>query len=130
MLVVLLAGCSTIEKTVDAFLMKFDTNEYKLITDLRTNSSLAKAECSDFEKSKLNVERLYFSALSLRYYAEALPHNGPIQKSSVELFDIVDGMNKQYRNNNKVSEVFCKVKLTSIENNAKTMQVMEGSKPK
>ena len=94
LLVMLLAGCATVESTVDAFLMKFDANEYKLITDLRTNSSLAKAECSDVEKSRRNVERLYLTALSLRYYAEALPHNGPIQKSSVEMFDIVDGMNK------------------------------------
>jgi hypothetical protein len=127
---VLLAGCSTIDKTVDAYLMKFDPNEYKLITDLRTNSSLAKSDCKDVEKSRKNVERLYVSALSLKNYAENLPHNGPIQKSSIELFDIVDGMTKQYQNNDKVSEVFCKVKMGSIETNANTMQQIEGSKPK
>jgi hypothetical protein len=127
---ILLAGCSTIDKTVDSFLMKFDANEYKLITDIRTNASLAKSECNDTVKSRKNVERIYISALSLKNYAENLPHNGPIQKASVEMFDIVDGINKHYQANDKVSETYCKVKMGSIENNANTMQQIEGSKPK
>jgi hypothetical protein len=130
MLVMLLAGCSTIDKAVDSYLMKFDANEYKLITDLRTNASLAKLDCADTQKTKKNVDRIWVSALTLKNYAENLPHNGPIQKASVEMYDIVDGIQKHYQVNDKVSEVYCKVKMSSIENNANTMQQIEGSKPK
>lgn len=130
MLVMLLAGCSTIDKAVDSYLMKFDANEYKLITDIRTNASLAKTDCKDTEKSKRNIEKLWVSALSLKNYAENLPHNGPIQKASTEMYDIVNSISSHYQSNDKVSEVYCKVKLGTIENNASTMQQIEGSKPK
>ena len=46
------------------------------------------------------------------------------------MYDIVDGINIHYQKNDKVSETYCKVKLGSIENNASTMQQIEGSKPK
>ena len=79
LLVILLMGCSTVEKAVDAYLMKFDANEYKLITDIRTNAGLAKLDCVDSVKSKKNVDKIWVSALSLKNYAENLPHNKPIQ---------------------------------------------------
>lgn len=129
-LVALLAGCGTIDKAMDAFLQKFDANEYKLITDIRTNAGLAKLDCADPQKSRKNVERIWVSALSLKNYAENLPHNKPIQETSRQMFDMVEAIQKEYQTKEKVSKIYCEAKLGNIENNANTMQQIEGSKPK
>lgn len=126
----LCSGCASFNKAIDAFLMKYDTNEYKLITDIRTKASLSKLNCNDPITAELNATTLAELSVTLKNFAEHLPHNEPIQKSSVELDDMVQGYYKQYANNNKVSETFCKIKLNAIEKNATTMQQMEGSKPK
>jgi hypothetical protein len=126
----LLAGCASVDKAVDAYLMKYDNNEYNLINEIRTTSSLAKDDCGDVALSKANSDNLYRLSLTLKNYAENLPHNGPVQKSSVDLFEITNGLNKQYKSGEKVSEVFCRIKMNSIETNATTIQKMEGSKPK
>jgi hypothetical protein len=125
-----ISGCATVNESIDAFLMKFDTNEYKLITDIRTTAELAKSSCSDQIISKNNVQQLYNMSVTLKNYAEHLPHNKPITHSSGELNEIISGFNQQYQSNQKVSEFFCQIKMDTISKNAITMQTMEGSKPR
>lgn len=130
LVLLMLSGCASIDKTVDAFLMKFDTNEYRLITDIRTTAELGKDNCSDQTLSKNTAQQLYFLSTSLKNYSENLPHNKPIQVSAKEMNDIVNGLNKQYQSEQKVSEFFCKIKMDTIVNNAIIMQQMEGGKPR
>jgi len=40
----LLGGCSTL---VDSYLMKFDSNEYQTISNIRTTAQLAKEKCDN-----------------------------------------------------------------------------------
>ena len=124
--VVLLSGCASL---IDAYLMKYDPNEYKLATDIRTQASFAKELCNYPLISKTNAENIVFLTTTLKNYAEQLPHNKPMQESSIQLNDIAQGLKNQY-NSEKVSEVFCRIKFKSIEDNSIKMQQIEGSKPK
>lgn len=127
LLALVCAGCTTVQPLIDSYLMKYDNNEYKLITDIRTTAFLAKDQCSDPQATKKNVYKLYMLSLTLKHYAENLPHNEPVKKSSNELFDIVNGL---YKNNSEPNEIFCSFKMKTIESSATTIQKMEGSKPK
>ena len=124
--VVLLSGCA---RLIEAYLMKYDPNEYKLATDIRTQASFAKELCNYPLISKTNAENIVFFTTTLKNYAEQLPHNKPMQESSIQLNDIAQGLKNQY-NSEKVSEVFCRIKFKSIEDNSIKMQQIEGSKPK
>jgi hypothetical protein len=125
-----LSGCSTVNNLVDAYLMKYDPIEYKLIVDIRTISMLAKDKCDDVESSKKTANRLGALSLELMHFAEYQPHNKPVKESSVDLNNIVQGLKNQYNSDKPVSPVFCKIKFKSIEDTAIKIQQMEGSKPK
>jgi hypothetical protein len=127
--VLLLSGCATFNDLMDAYLMKYDTNEYKLITEIRTKSESAKNNCSDLIESKRIAKELAYTSTFLMHYAEHLPHNKSIQHATVELNDMVKGLADKY-DSGSVSPVFCKIKFTNIEESANRMQQSEGKKPK
>jgi hypothetical protein len=127
--VILLSGCATINDAMDAYLMKYDTNEYKLITEVRTKAGSAKNNCADITESKRIAKELAYTSTFLMHYAEHLPHNKPIQRATIELNDMVKGLSDKY-DSGSVSPVFCKIKFTSIEESANRMQQSEGKKPK
>jgi hypothetical protein len=129
LLVLLLSGCATFNDALDAYLMKYDNNEYKLITEIRTKAGVAKDKCSDSVESKRLAKELLYTSTFLMHYAEHLPHNKPIQQSTVELNDMVKGLSDRY-DSGSVSPVFCKIKFTSIEESANRMQQSEGKKPR
>jgi uncharacterized protein YceK len=124
-----LSGCATINDAIDAYLMKYDNNEYKLITEVRTKAGSAKNNCADIIESKRISKELLYTSTFLMHYAEHLPHNKPIQQATVELNDMVKGLSDKY-DSGSVSPVFCKIKFTSIEESANKMQQSEGKKPK
>jgi uncharacterized protein YceK len=124
-----LSGCATINDAIDAYLMKYDNNEYKLITEVRTKAGSAKNNCADTMESKRISKELLYTSTFLMHYAEHLPHNKPIQQATVELNDMVKGLSDKY-DSGSVSPVFCKIKFTSIEESANKMQQSEGKKPK
>ena len=128
-LAILLSGCATINDAIDAYLMKYDNNEYKLITEVRTKAGSAKNNCADTTESKRIAKELLYTSTFLMHYAEHLPHNKPIQQATVELNDMVKGLSDKY-DGGAVSPVFCKIKFTSIEESANRMQQSEGKKPK
>jgi hypothetical protein len=125
----LLAGCATIDQAIEAYEMKFDSNQYQLITDIRTLSSIAKNNCGDIAQSKAVSVDVSIKSLTLMNYAEHNPHNSTIQKSSIELNSMVQDLSDKYKAG-AVSPIFCKIKFQNIEQAANTMQRIEGSKPK
>jgi hypothetical protein len=129
LLVLLLSGCATFNDALDAYLMKYDNNEYKLITEIRTKAGVAKDKCSDSVESKRLAKELLYTSTFLMHYAEHLPHNKPIQQATVELNDMVKGLSDKY-DSGTVSPVFCKIKFKNIEDSANTMQQSEGKKPR
>lgn len=124
--IILLAGCSTL---MDAYLMKYDPNEYQQITQIRTNASFSKEQCDNVEKSKVNAESLSKESTTFKNYVQYLPHNDKVIVASVELDKIVQGLKDQYNKGN-VSTPFCKIKFDLIEKSAETMQKTIGAKPK
>jgi hypothetical protein len=127
--VLALSGCATINDVMDAYLMKYDNNEYKLITEIRTKAGAAKHNCSDVVESKKLAKELTYTSTFLMHYAEHLPHNKSIQRATVELHDMAKGLSDRY-DSGSVSPVFCKIKFTSIEESANRMQQSEGKKPR
>ena len=84
LLVLLLTGCGTVNTMVDAYLMKYDPVEYKLIVDIRTIAMLAKDKCDDVESSKKTALRLSHLSIELMNFSEYQPHNKPVKESSVD----------------------------------------------
>lgn len=130
LLIIIISGCATVNTMVDAYLMKYDPVEYKLIVDIRTISMLAKDKCDDTELSKKTANRLSALSLELMHFAEFQPHNKPVKESSVDLNNMVQGLRNQYNSDKPVSPIFCKIKFKSIEDTAIKIQQIEGSKPK
>ena len=111
LLVLLLTGCGTVNTMVDAYLMKYDPVEYKLIVDIRTIAMLAKDKCDDVESSKKTALRLSHLSIELMNFSEYQPHNKPVKESSVDLNNIVQGLKTQYYSDKPVSPAFCKIKI-------------------
>jgi hypothetical protein len=126
-LLILLSGCSSL---IEAYLMKYDTNEYFLINDVRTAAQLGQLHCDDAVESKANAESLATKTLTLMNFAQYQPHNKPVQNSSIELNKIAQGLNDQYHSGNSVSTTFCRIKFKIVEDAATTIQQSEGNKPK
>jgi hypothetical protein len=125
----LISGCASINDGMEAFLMKYDNNQYKIITEIRAMSTVAKNNCSDVMQSKNSSIDISLKTLTLMNYAEHKPHNTTIQKSSIELNDMAQDLSDKYKVG-AVSPVFCKIKFQNIEQATNTMQQIEGSKPK
>lgn len=122
-----LTGCGSL---LDAYLMKYDPNEYWLVTDVRTMSSFYKNQCDNQTVSKQNAYLLLSKTTNFANYTEHLPHNDTVKKSSVELKGMAQGLNDMYVKSDKVSPTFCKIKFESIERNAELMQKTIGAKPR
>ena len=126
MLLVGLSGCSLLE----AYMMKYDTNEYQYITEIRTMSQFGLLKCDNYDESKRRAEELSVKAATFVNFAQHLPYNTPTQKASVELNSMVQGFHDQYQKNAKVNPLFCKLKLGNIISSAESMQKTIGAKPK
>lgn len=125
-LLVMLSGCAMI----DAYLMKYDTNEYKLITEIRADAQGYKAECANPLLSNPNAVAIANKTNLFMLYSQYQPHNDPVQKASIELNKIAQGLKDQYAKGDKVSPMFCKIKFDSIEKSAETIQKTVGDKPR
>ena len=124
--IIALTGCSTL---IDAYLMKYDPNEYQQITQIRSSASFSKEQCDNVEKSKNNAELLAKETTTFKNYAQYLPHNNKVISASVDLDKIAQGLKEQYNKGN-VSSAFCKIKFDIIEKSAETMQKTIGAKPR
>lgn len=118
-----LQGCTLL----DAYLMtKYDPNEYRLISEIRTDSMIAKRECKDTEKTVLNARNLANKTQLFEIYSENIPRNENLIVASKSLNQIAQGL----AINIKPSEIFCKIKFETIETNAIKMQHIIGARPR
>lgn len=125
-LAVLLSGCSTL---FDSYLMKYDTNEYRIVTEIRSDAQGYKTACANELLSVTNAVAIADKTRLFKLYSEHQPHNDPVIKASIELDKIAQGLKNQY-NTGKVSPMFCKIKFESIEHSAEAMQKIIGAKPR
>lgn len=129
-LTLLLSGCATYDKVLDAIFMKYDSNEYRVITEIRSNANLFKDSCDKNDIAKFNAQILSHQSHHFVNLTQYLPRNSVVNKSAQELDKIVQGLHEQYKKNEKVSVTFCKLKLSTIEKNAELMQKTIGDKPR
>jgi len=125
----LLAGCSTLKDTYDAYMMAgYDTNEYFIISDIRTKSSLGAKFCEDRDIAEAVFDELYSQSVLFKNYTENIPRNKNAHDLSLKLFDLTSQAKKQYEDNDKVSAGFCKLKIQQINRSAESIQKVIGSK--
>lgn len=129
-LALILSGCATYDKVLDAVFMKYDSNEYKLISDIRSNAKIFKANCDNQDLAKINATVLSGQSTHFVNLTQYLPRNTVVNKSAIELDKIIQGLNDQYKKTEKVSATFCKLKLDTVEKNAELMQKTIGAKPR
>ena len=124
--VALLSGCTLL----DAYLMKYDSNEYQQISDIRTTASIAKTQCDNPLISESNATVISNKTLAFVQFTQYQPHNDKVKAASVELDKMAQGLKDQYSKSSKVSPLFCKLKFSGIESSAETIQRVVGDKPR
>jgi outer membrane biogenesis lipoprotein LolB len=125
--VVLLSGCSTF---IDSYLMKYDSNEYQQISDIRTTASISKTQCDNPLISESNATVISNKTLAFVQFTQYQPHNDKVKAASIELDKMAQGLKDQYTKGTKVSPMFCKLKFSGIESSAETIQRVVGDKPR
>jgi hypothetical protein len=122
----MLSGCTAI----DAFLMKYDPNEYQQIADIRTTAHLSKSSCDNPTLSKQQADTLANKTLTFKQFVQYLPRNNKVIAASIDLDKIAQGLKDQYTKTDKVSPAFCKIKFQNVETSAENMQKIIGDKPR
>jgi hypothetical protein len=126
-LVLFLSNCAL----YNAYTMTgFDNNEYQLISQIRLEAQTYKNNCDDAVKSKSNAIQLTYDTRMFMLYSEHIPHNDHVISASKDLHTIAEGLSNQYVKTDKVSPGFCKIKFTSVETSANTIQKTVGSRPR
>lgn len=121
-----LSGCAL----VDAYLLaKYDSNEYLIITEIRTDAGKYKQQCDNSDKSKINADLIADKTLLFMNYSQHIAHNKNTIAAAEKLNEIAQGLQQRYTDG-KVSPAFCKIKFDSISNSAETMQTVIGNKPR
>lgn len=124
--VTLLSGCTLL----DAYLMKYDPNEYQQISNIRTTASIAKTQCDNPQLSNANAVTISNKTLEFVQFAQYVPRNDKVKAASIELDKMAQGLKDQYAKSDKVSPTFCKIKFGGIESSAETIQRVVGDKPR
>ena len=126
-LVTLLPGCAL----VDAYLMtKYDPNEYRIITEIRSDANTYKTQCDDAVASKANSVAIADKTKLFQFYSEQIPRNTNGISASKNLNEIAQGLKTRYAGADKVSATFCKLKFEGIEIGATTIQHVLGNRPR
>ena len=126
-LISMLSGCAV----YDALMMTgFDPNEYRVITEIRTDANDYKEQCSDAAKSKLNASAISHKTMLFQFYEEQVPNNKNGYNASVELNKIAQGLRDRYNSGVTTSPAFCKLKFEGIEHSADLIQHVLGKRPR
>ena len=122
-----LNGCAL----YDAYMMTgYDPNEYRIITEIRTDAYNYKQQCANKVMSEANAIVISDKTQLFQFYSEQIPGNDNGARSSKNLNEIAQGLKTQYQNNTTVSPLFCKLKFASIENSAALIQHVVGRRPR
>ena len=101
---------------------KYDTNEYSLVTEVRTLAQTSKG--CDAE----SVKKIYFATLKLNNFSEYLNGNN---KKSVEMnTGLLNIVKELYDKPQPIAPMYCNAKLNIIEITAESIQKVTGTKPK
>ena len=115
----------------DAYFMTgYDSNEYRIITEIRTDAGDYKTQCDDAAKSRLNSMAISYKTMLFKNYEEQIPRNKNGINASIELNKIAQGLRDRYNSGVTTSPAFCKLKFESIENSAQTIQHVVGQRPR
>ncbi|NDB65319.1 MAG: hypothetical protein EB168_06590 [Euryarchaeota archaeon] len=131
MAVMAMSGCATIQDAIKYFDMaRYDSNEYLLIVNVRTQANLGARKCGTPEANR-EVSLLWLDTLKFKNYAESRVNNEETVTMATELLEIVRGLDKRYNIDNKtVSMAYCTNKFGLIEKNATIIANVVGKKPK
>lgn len=123
----MLSGCTVL----DAYLMtKYDSNEYQLAVEIRTDAHLSKADCDNPLASKINAQSIADKTQLFEFYSEHIPRNNNGASASRNLNEIAQGLLKRYNSGDKVSPTFCRLKFEGIEIGAATVQSVLAKRPR
>ena len=115
----------------DAYMMTgYDANEYRIITEIRTDAYNYKQQCANRLVSESNAILIADKTQLFEFYSEQIPKNDNMITASKNLNEIAHGLKIQYQHNTAVSPLFCKLKFTSIENSAAVLQHVTAWRPR
>jgi len=122
-----LNGCAI----YDAYMMTgFDPNEYRIITEIRTDAYNYKQQCNNPLMAESNAILIADKTQLFAFYEEQVPTNSNGVNASKELNKIAQGLRTRYKEGTPVLALFCKLKLESIEHSAETIQHVMGKRPR
>lgn len=101
---------------------KYDTNEYALVTKVRTLAQTSKGCDED------SVKNLYVTTLELKNFSEHL--NGNNEQSIKMNENLLKIVKELYERKQPVPVVYCNAKLNIIEISAERIQQVTGTKPR
>ena len=126
LLLPLLSSCAV----YDAYMMTgFDPNEYRIITEIRTDAYSYKQQCDNKMMSEANAILISDKTQLFEFYEEQIPGNNDGYKAAKSLNEIAQGLARRY-GTPPVPALFCKLKYTSIENSARVIQHVIGNRPR
>jgi uncharacterized protein YceK len=129
-LITLLTGCATVQNLIDSYRMaKFDNNEYSLVTQIHTLAQVGVTKCSTAD-APIYADTVYVKSLELRNYSASIPENKNTITMTTELVTITKGLKDRYASGDPVSQKYCELKFTNIENSSGTMKTVIGAKPR
>jgi|TARA_B100000780_G_C21126343_1_gene457139 hypothetical protein len=121
-----LQGCAIIDSYNMA---KFDNNEYYIINQIRTTTSLGEEHCGT-KYAKPLVNSLWIKVNEFNNYSASIPNNEQTIKMSEALKGIAKGLHVKYDVDPKVSKLYCTIKFDLLNKNAITIQNVVGGKPR
>lgn len=123
---VFLPGCAL----WDAYFMAgYDTNEYKIVTEIRTISEVSQEQCTNSDVSKQIFEGIYIKSVEFKNFTQYIPKNEDAHKLSNNMVELAKQGKDQYEKGS-VSAGFCKLKLQQINRTSEEIQKVIGSKPR
>lgn len=93
-------------------------------------SSIAKETCNDYNTTKGSVNQLYYKSVLFKNFAEKLDYNQDTVKAAGSVLQIVKGMKDRYDAETDISEAYCTLKMTAIENTSTAIQHGLARKPR
>lgn len=131
LLFITLTGCGSVTQISSyMFPAKYDSNEYELVNRIRTIAELSMQSCDDTSLSKNNMNILHKETLEFKNYTQYQQRNQDTFNLASNLYSIADGNIQLYNNNDNVSQPFCELSLTQINETAEAIQKVLGDKPR
>ena len=111
---------------IDALTMAhFDSNEYQIVTKMRTTAQLV--DCGNKESIKLTSNKMWFYSNELQNFTQYIPKNEKSYKMAQNLNEIVKGLHDK---NGEMGKMYCEEKFKVIEDTTEKIQKATGNKPR